>query len=453
MRGDRRLFIGPNCFGEAYVPFLGTHNFDEANVIFWSPQTIVGELQHKGQGHLVQPDMYKMLQARMSALAAWVSEGHTLVLIDSNTVSFQYVDHQNMAQHACLEHTPPLVGVSFKAATGVHVEYCGPSWTDEVFRDQIPRIRYNTMIVGDELTPLLRVRAATAGAQQIIGGYRKRGPGLIFYVPPFNGSAVDNQVFLDKLGRLPALLRGSPAELPDWVNAYQSASERSISDQISKLEQAAEQLKVQIAEEQEALVAYRSLKQLIAGTGASFANAVAAALRELGLDVVEGPHPRADLLSINGSRFIAIEAKGVEGGVREAQFRQAERWIAEVNSTVGLAAEEVSKDPDLSRYGTQLAKLNFAFDSISDDCKGLMVIGTYRTTPLADRSEADFPEPVLRLLNRSKVCALTGAQLFTLVMEARENPSLKSDIGNELMSTCGVLERGRDWRKYLERIG
>jgi hypothetical protein len=452
MSNDRRLFIGPNCVGEAYVPFLGSHNFDEANVIFWSPLTIALEFQR--EGHLVQQATYQMLQGRMSALAAWVTQGHTLVLIGSNTVPFQYVDNQNVGRIACLEQAAPLVGVNFKVATGARAEYCGPSWIEEVFRDQLPNMRYDTLISGDELTPLLRVGAAIAGAQQIIGGYRKRGLGLILYIPPFNGSALSNKVFLGKLEKLPALLRARPTELPNWVNAYQSASERSTSDQISKLEQASAQLNVQIAEEQKALASHRALKQLIAGTGASFANAVAASLRELGLDVVEGPHPRADLLSVKASRFIAIEAKGVEGGVREAQFRQTERWIAEVNSTVGLPAEEVSRDADLSRYAAQLAKLNTPFANITDDCKGLMVIGTYRTTPLADRVEADFPEPVLRLLSRSQVCALTGAQLFALVMLARENPALKVDILNELMGACGVLASGRgDWRKYLEKVG
>jgi hypothetical protein len=37
-------------------------------------------------------------------------------------------------------------------------------------------------------------------------------------------------------------------------------------------------------------------------------------------------------------------------------------------------------------------------------------------------------------------------------MEARETPSAKSDIVNEIMNTCGVLGRGKDWSKYLKHL-
>ena len=389
----------------------------------------------------------------MSALANWVAQGHTLILIGSNTIPFRYYNDQNIVQDACLETTEPLAGVDFIAATGTRVEYCGPPAAEEIFNSQLSRFRYDGLIKSKEVTPLLRVAAVTAAAPQIVGGYRKLGLGVIFYIPPFQGAVAETKAFFDNIARLPKLIGGTPSVLPDWVSTYQSASEKITSEKISNLEQASAQISLQIAGEKATLESHRALKQLIGGSGSAFAGAVAAALRELDLNVVEGPHPRADLLSVGRTRFIAIEAKGIEGAVREAQFRQTERWTAEVNSTVGLPIEEVRKDPDLNRYAAQLAKLNTPFENISEDCKGLMVIGTYRTTPLADRGEPDFPESVLRLLNRSKVCAITGAQLFTLVMQIRENPALKANIVNELMDTCGVLVRGRDWQTYLEKVG
>lgn len=355
----------------------------------------------------------------------------------------------NIAQNSRLEEYAPLSGISFLTATGTRVDYCGPPALKEVFESKLSRFRYDSLIAGEALVPLLRVAAATAGTSQIVGGYRRFGLGLIFFIPPFTGNIIENKAFFERISNLPKLLKNAPSDLPEWVDAYQSASERKVSEKILKLEREVAELQEEITEERMSLEHHRGLKQLLGGTGTAFANAVAAGLRELGFDVIDGPHPRADLLSVLLTRFIAVEAKGVEGAVREAQFRQVERWTAEVNSTVGLPADEVSKDPDLSRYATQLAKLNTPIEEISEDCKGLLIIGTFRKTPLLDRTEPDFPEPVLRLINRSNVCALTGPQLFTLVMQARENPALKAEIATELLTTNGVLARGKDWSNHL----
>ncbi len=78
-----------------------------------------------------------------------------------------------------------------------------------------------------------------------------------------------------------------------------------------------------------------------------------------------------------------------------------------------------------------------------------MVIGTFRTTPLSDRSQPDFPEPVVRLLIQSNVCAITGLQLFGLLSMARNDPPLKEKIVSSLFSTAGVLSLATDWRQFL----
>jgi hypothetical protein len=86
----------------------------------------------------------------------------------------------------------------------------------------------------------------------------------------------------------------------------------------------------------------------------------------------------------------------------------------------------------------------------ANDCKGILVIGTFRKTPLEARDpQQDFPEPVLRLIEREEICALTGLQLLGMVLECRSDPSQKGAVRNEILSTCGVLTRGRDWKTFL----
>ncbi len=451
---DRRLFIGNN-YGTAgeEIAFLSTRNFNEANIIFLTYPSAAAEFYKSGQA--VTWLTFSRLTARLAELSDWISRGHTLVVFGAFSVPFTHVNKQNnLATNTRLEDISPFDQVSFVAASGSRVEYCGPVAAQEVFGDVVECLRYENLLDSKSIVPLLRVAAASSAASlQVVGAYRKIGLGLVVYLPSPSGSADQTKAYFDQLALLPKLLRAPPAQLPDWVNLYQSKLEVTSAEKIATLEKDVAELKSRIDAERDVMETHKALKALLAGTGAAFANAVAGALRELGLVVVDGPHPRADLLSAYRNRFIAVEAKGIDGAVRETQFRQTERWVAEVNSAIGLSAEEVKVDPDLSRYASELARLHLPFNELSDDCKGLLIVGTFRSTPLAERNLPDFPEPVTRLLNRSKVCGLTGAQLYSLVMEIRDNPSVKSDIVDEIMNTCGVLNRGQDWSKYLALSG
>jgi hypothetical protein len=147
-----------------------------------------------------------------------------------------------------------------------------------------------------------------------------------------------------------------------------------------------------------------ALKQLIAGTGESFKNAVADALREIGFRVIDGPPGRADLLATDGSKIATIEAKGLEGSAREKDVDQLGRWMFELRTA--LAGSE---DVDLSRYvdlvktietENQEAPLQNEAQSAGERVTGILIIGTFRKKPLSERTEADFPDNVIRTAGR-----------------------------------------------------
>jgi hypothetical protein len=194
----------------------------------------------------------------------------------------------------------------------------------------------------------------------------------------------------------------------------------------------------------------RGLKSLFVGTGPTFEEAVAGALRELGLQVVEGPHPRADLLCTNGRRIAAVEAKGVDGGAKEEYVRQVMMWMPEVDAARSLTSS--ATDAHLSGYAKQLERLDLSAVDESEDCKGILVLGTFRQLPLDKRPQPDFPENPVAVMVRQDICALTGLQLFGLVMEVRANPERKEEINNALFETRGVLDRCRDWKRFLTMI-
>ncbi len=247
---------------------------------------------------------------------------------------------------------------------------------------------------------------------------------------------------------LPTRLSGSRAPLPNWASNFQTADEAATLQKLAELKSEMEDLKQRIELQQRAFLQTEELKHLIAGSGDDFKSAVAAALTALGLKVVDGPRGRADLLATNGKRLFAIETKGLDGCVRESNVTQASRWAADVDSTLWLAADE--REPDLIGYADQIAKLKIEIQGDPDQyCKGISVIGTFRNVPLDERTERDFPDPVMRVLNRSKVCAMTGLELFGVCVRSRNYVELRSAFQEALFNTDGVLEMSNGWISFL----
>ncbi len=241
-------------------------------------------------------------------------------------------------------------------------------------------------------------------------------------------------------------VRRSP--LPNWASNFQTADEVATLQKITELKSEMEDLKERIEIQQRAFLQSEELKHLIAGSGDDFRSAVASALTALGLKVVDGPHGRADLLATNGKRLFAIETNGLDGCVKESNITQASRWAADVDSALWLAADE--REPDLLGYVDQIAKLDFEIEDNPDRCcKGISVIGTFREISLDQRIERDFPDPVMRVLNRSKVCAMTGLELFAICVRSRNYAELRSAFQEALFNTNGVLEMSDGWLSFL----
>ena len=122
---------------------------------------------------------------------------------------------------------------------------------------------------------------------------------------------------------------------------------------------------------------------------------------EFGLKVVAGPHPRADLLIWDGNtRLAAAEVRGLTGPVRERNLRQAERWAADVNSALTATPEDRKADIELEQYAAGRRR--------EETCSGTRVsrIDDYqylRATPLDQRTSENFPNPVRRTIERSRV--------------------------------------------------
>jgi hypothetical protein len=431
--------------------FLTDANLYEYDTIILDPECITIELAHFGGPPYPEFAGEKFFE-RCEILANWISAGHTLIFLARRQISLQFVSNTGGIRDvipASIQDMPIFEGLNFRNTTGTRVEFCGPSSVEAILNSFADNFRYETIIDGPQIQPLLRVQTSTGAIIQSVGCANPLGEGKVICMPLLvSGDAQLSKNYLTALATLPGSLTAQKYNLPEWVDQFCTDSEQAELGVVASAEAKIVELKAQITAARSSLAAAREFKALFAGTGMEFVDAVAAALRELGLNCVDGPHPRADLLASNGVRFAAIEAKGLDGNARERNFRQVERWKAEVNSAISLSAEECKSDPDLRRYREQLEMLG-PLGNISVDCKAVMIIGTFRNTPLFDRKTDDFPVGVLRLLPLAGVCAMTGLQLFTLTMLARKDPTKKTDFVNAIFDTAGLLNFGSNWQEIL----
>ena len=396
------------------LSFLSDANFYEYGTLIVDPMAINFELIQTG-GPPFREYAYSSFMRRTEELSTWVSDGHTLILLVRPPIVWVFEFMQDkllpVSEELSLYEIPVLRSLNFQSASGNRVDYVGPASAESVLQPHLNRLQYQAIINGDQLQPLLQVRRSIVGDSQLIGCVQPFNKGQVICMPLLDGNVDQNAAYLRALADLPVALSSRASPLPDWVDLFRTEQELHCAEAIQKLSQEVRERESQIEQEKVTVADFRGLKTLFAGSGEEFKNSVMAALQELGLKCVDGPHPRADLLASNGSRFLAIEAKGLDGNARERNFRQVERWKAELNSAIRLPPDERDFDPDLKRYAEQLKLLGITSEA-TDDCKGLMVIGTFRNTPPSKRKMPDFPDGVIRLLAQSNVCALSGLQLF-----------------------------------------
>lgn len=448
MDNSRILLIGQNGPFRTST-FSAPPNLAEFNTVIWHPKSLLSELTTI---HGAVP------QKRMLELIDWVKQGNSLIIVGAPPEEFSISYIKDRISHRVdLLKSELFRDVSFKRTNGHLVEFCGSDNVAGYLSGLTQLIAYDAILTGTNLLPLFQVSIPSKSETQLVGAFCKLGAGIIIYAPILKPDFQNPQVaqsyayFLNLAQILEAQQSKPYDDLPDWVTSYQTHEERRINkgisetqDKIRKQEQAIESYQGLLAKEQ-------APKALFTSTGDTFALAVAEGLRKLGLSVVEGPKQRADLLVSDGVRLAALEVKGLEGGAREKNVGQVKRWTADLLVALSTPADEVT-DTEIKAYQEKLTELAFNRDDMhgDNDCKGILVLNTYRKLPLEERPES-YPEPVNKIVIRSGVCALTGLQLFLLLQEVRNDPLKKKLFIDKLFTENGVLDEGRDWRACLQQ--
>jgi len=429
---------------------LSTQALYEYSTVIWEVDSLLNEMASY-HPRTASVALEQGLIGRLKDFEKWVRDGHSLIVVGPPGTPLVRSFPDGTSAVAPLHKLFPLNLLTVTITQGAKLV---PSRTPAgaVLAPFLASMSYRATLAGSDFIPTVFAQRATPGEPFAVGGMVHRDKGSVFFVPAFNEpDDVKAEAFYHAISKLPSTSKSKPDELPEWTKSFRTTREEAIAVRIDDLNDKRQELDRKMALEKAALAEDEDLKQLLAGTGSSFLNAVITGLRELGLAVVEGPNSRADLIATCADRYVAVEAKGVEGSVKERQYRQVERWRAELNTALNSSAEEIIGDPEISQYAECVAQVRLS-DYDGRDAKGLLVVGTYRHARVDQRSETDFPDTVRRLLERSDVCGMTGVQLFGLVNSVRETPDLRVVIQKELLETRGVLERCKSWNDFLVKV-
>jgi len=403
----------------------------------------------KSSSSLLSNDFIRRLNYRLDALSDWVQSGHTLIVVLDSVWSAQYKPSPSANAFWHLNSRAPFSEVTYEIASGTRLEFCGPKHLEQFFAPSLAKLSYNYVIADADLIPLLRVQRPLAGPERAVAGVKPLGRGRVFFLPKSSvgPSYIHTAIALAAVEDAPA------AELPQWVTSIRTKEEAAAVAEVAALRSRLTEIASAIEEMQSEADKLASVKALVAASGRPFEVAVATALRELGLSVVDGPNSRADLIATDGTNLLAVEAKGLDGPVREQNVTQANRWLAELNATVTASEEERKRDQELARYADQIRTLGID-PAPSTICRGLICVATFRNTPLGARSEPDIPYNVATLLSRpqnSQIAAITGLELMLSVLAIRNDSSLRDPFVSSLFSHSGAIESGLHWSDFLKQ--
>lgn len=427
-------------------------NLNEFLVICWNAQHLHQSFVRPA-GHTVTLSQYQKFMSdfnsKWAEISNWVSHGHVLVIFNFDLHPVTYSD-QNRSTNADLSELPPFKGLKLTAVSGELVAPA-PSFSVE-FSAHASLFRYHYIVNGADIIPLFLTSTTRPEDAQTVGAVLRWGKGAIIFSPPLKEPQHQGiPDYLEAATRVADLLRPETTDAaPSWTNDFLSKAEVDAAVRIDDIEQKVASLQSARMEALEKVESEKRLKILYSGYDRSLVAAVRQALTELGLKVADGPHPRADLLVWDGGkRLAAAEVKGLAGTAREFNLGQTHRWVSDVNAAFVATAEELTQHPELQQYLDRLTSLGLEISQNQDiRCHGLMIIGTFRDTPLNERLVDSFPHQLMGLIARSKFSAMTGLDLYCLLQQVREASVPAERAIDMLFSQAGVVP-AQNWDRAI----
>ena len=207
--------------------------------------------------------------------------------------------------------------------------------------------------------------------------------------------------------------------LPPWSVHYGWEREQKLRTELLALNKKSAQLEKEICKTTSELEIEDNLKALFTAKSETLVDSVTSVLKELGAKLAPCDPGRDDIIFEFEGKHAVVEVKGKKSSAAEADAAQLEKWVAGFKEQKGT------------------------------DAKGVLLINAYCETPLADRTEAPFPNQMLKYSTQRQHCLITTTQLLGILIEARSHPEKRGELLNSLFSTDGVYQKCSDWNKFL----
>lgn len=397
-------------------------------------------------------DYVRAVIAKFDQLITWANAGHTLIIVLDGLPHFSYKHSAGSSSTAKFSAAdiPLIKSLSLSDLKGDEVKIIEKYKSLAGFLSDIS-YRYVISAVAS-LDPVFLAAAARQGNEKFIGGRVKVGNGRIFFVPPIiEKQQGERSRYYEAIGSF-VESEVATQTAPKWAPGFSTLGEAELHSRIKQRREVIASMDAEIAVDSASITDMQRDKELFYASDNVFVGAVARSLSELGFEVVQGPPLRADLIAYDGASVFAIEAKGLEGAVKERDFRQALHWKAEIEATITAEEADLAANLDYELYADALKKLGIplAQQELTTNCRAVVIICAYRLTPLDERIESEFPDSVAKVVARSHGTGISGLGLYELILSARKNPELKPELRKKF-TIDGIVPQSA-WQEFLVKI-
>ena len=327
--------------------------------------------------------------------------------------------------HAAL----PIKDPTFVRAAGTRIEPVGDGPIQAVLRAHAKHVQYVATIGEPPGTVVARVKGTAQAVSSVV---RTKGGGLLYFVPGTtfvaDYSDDEGEVWPDEARKFQtnlidalALVAGvADLSRPAWAQRFATRKALDSRAEVVKQQAAVARARRRLTKAEEAADRAELLDQLYLGTGRQLELRVADVMRVLG-GVVSEPEPgRADWTVNFDGQLAVLEVKGRKGSAAEKDAAQLEKWVAG------------------------------ALEASGSNSKGVLVVNTWRETPLDERTQTDFPDQMIPYSTARNHTLITGLELFCIAQDVLADPLRKDFWRTKILTTSGRITDTPGWRDFLQ---
>jgi hypothetical protein len=428
------------------VVFLSSSNIDHSKFLIVPLSAIGREFAQLGQN--LTERAYRKLEAsiasRTNAILMNVRYGAiAAIILDTTIPDLTYTTTRRMS--VPLSHFSLFNLASYTPKSGDRVEL---ALQEEIpiLRSVLDKLRYELTL--EHVEPVFVAPSLTHPS--IVGGYivPPDSKGAVFFVPAIRKQAF-LRAYLSEIYDLGSKRMGGSKKdaIPDWLSRIYLADERDIFTRIISDAAKRDALAATVRQLEADLGEREWLKRILFETGRALEDSTARLFSEMEMVSARGPEGRADLFVRMDAQLLVCEIKGTDGAAKEWYVNQCSSWVQEVRAVLEAPLEDLS--PQQIEYRDSIAELGFEELPSSTLVKGLLVVGTYRETPLEKRNGEDFSAAMKSKLEAASIGAITTLQLLCLFDMYRQ-PGSDPGLSTKLGESVGVIEIAPDWKHRLD---